>query len=125
MEGMDGCVFCPCDQPFLRRESLIRLCKQLEQACIGKKIFRLGFGDRQGAPVLFDKTLFEELKMLPKKKGGSYLIKKYPEHVAVIQAQDEWELFDIDTQEDYLRALEQQKGGNFVGKTRNYSSYLL
>ena len=109
MEGMDGCLFCPCDQPFLKRESLIRLCEGFEEGATEKKILRLGFGEQQGSPVLFDKKLFEELKVLPAKKGGSYLTKKYPESVTVIFATDAWELFDVDTKEDYLLALEKIK----------------
>ena len=37
MDGMDGCMFCPCDQPLLRRESLLRLCEQFEKEKDDKK----------------------------------------------------------------------------------------
>ena len=40
---------------------------------------------------------------LPENKGGSYVIKKYPEEADVIFAESEAELWDMDTKEDYDR----------------------
>ena len=98
MDGMDGCVFCPSDQPLLRRESLKRMTETFVQK--GSGIFRLSYGEKQGTPILFGKEYFEELLHLPEKKGGSYLVKRYPEQVELIMAESELELFDIDTTED-------------------------
>ncbi len=96
MEGMDGVLFCPCDQPLLRGESLLRMLDAFQEG----HILRLAYGKKTGMPVLFDKRYFAELQSLPEKKGGSYLIGKYGERVKVIQAMEEYELFDIDTPED-------------------------
>lgn len=95
-EGLDGCVFCPADQPLLTRESLEVL------ALWGRenKICRLSWEGRAGAPVLFPKWCFAELKTLPEGKGGSALIKKYPGQVLEVPAQGEWELRDVDTPEE-------------------------
>lgn len=101
MSGMDGCVFCPSDQPLLRKESLKRIVEAFSQKRSG--MFRLSYGEKQGTPILFGKEYFEELAHLPEKKGGSYLAKKYPEQVELISAEDELELFDIDTTEDLER----------------------
>lgn len=103
MMDMDGCMFCPCDQPFLGRKSLNRM---IGKFAYGEKtIFKLGFEEKQGTPVLFSKKYFEELCKLPEKSGGSYIIKKYPEEVDVIQAESEEELMDMDTKEEYQRML--------------------
>ncbi len=99
MKEMDGCMFCPCDQPLLQRASLVKLIKQLGK---GKRMMRLAYKEKQGTPVLFDKYYFEELSQLPEKRGGSYLLKKYPEEVGLVFAENEWELFDVDTKEDYV-----------------------
>ena len=98
MEDMDGIVFCACDQPMLRRESLLKLRNafSFEQ----KSLLRLAYGDKQGMPALFGKEYIDELKNLPKGKGGSYILKKYESKVACIQVVDELELFDVDTKED-------------------------
>lgn len=101
MNGMDGCVFCPSDQPMLRRESLLRIVAAFSQKRSG--MFQLSYGEKQGTPILFGREYFEELADLPEKKGGSYLAKKYPEQVELISAEDELELFDIDTTEDLER----------------------
>ena len=103
MAEMDGCMFCPCDQPLLKRTSLEKMAETFSKR--DKKMLRLGFGERYGAPVTFSKEYFEELKNLPEKSGGSYLIKKYPEEVEVIQADSELELQDMDTKEEYERLL--------------------
>lgn len=97
-EGMDGCLFCPGDQPLLRRETLGRMVRAAREN--PDKILRLSCGNKAGAPVLFPSSLFEELKALPEGKGGSVLVKKYPELVTNVPARDEWELLDVDTPED-------------------------
>ncbi|MGN1141161.1 MAG: NTP transferase domain-containing protein [Oliverpabstia sp.] len=99
MKEMDGCMFCPCDQPLLQRESLVRMLRQFEKK--GKGIYRLSYEEKQGAPILFGKEYFQELLALPSKCGGSYLVKKYPDQVENVSASDKIELFDIDTPEQY------------------------
>ena len=98
MEDMDGCIFCPCDQPFLKRESLERLRISFEHKKSG--IHRLVYEAEEGSPVLFGKEYFRELQELPLKSGGSYLAEKYPEKVVKIEALSREELLDIDTKED-------------------------
>lgn len=105
MMDMDGCMFCPCDQPFLRRKSLNRIVGKFTYG--EKKIFKLGSGDVQGAPVLFSKDYFNELCKLPERSGGSYVIKKYLEEVDVIEAENVTELWDIDTKDEYLKMLKE------------------
>lgn len=98
MEDMEGIVFCPCDQPMLRRESLLKLRNSFSFE--GKTLLRLVFEDKAGMPALFGKEYYEELKNLPEGKGGSYLLKKYEVEIQKIQVADKLELFDIDTKED-------------------------
>lgn len=102
MGNMEGCMFCPCDQPLLRRESLERMvyCHMYERISDSQNIMRLGYLEKEGAPVLFPKKYFSELAALPEHCGGSALLKKHPSDVFVMQADEEWELFDIDTKED-------------------------
>ena len=74
MMEMDGCIFCPCDQPLLTRASLrkLRNAFSFEE----KEILRLAYEDKQGTPILFDKKYF---------------------------AESEKELYDIDTKEDLAK----------------------
>ena len=113
MEGMDGVLFCPCDQPLLHRESLLGLLEAFQEG----DILRLAYGEKTGIPVLFDKAYFTELQSLPEKKGGSYLIGKYGKRVKAVQATEEYELLDVDTPEElenlqaYCAKKQEEKGG--------------
>ena len=121
--GLAGCMFLPGDQPLLQRytiESMVgifgwhaktdaergRTQKETERA-----IFRLGHRFKHdpnpllGSPVLFGRAHFKALRALPEGKGGSVLLKQYPECVHVVYIGDRNELRDADTPEA-LRELE-------------------
>lgn len=99
MQEMDGCLFCPGDQPLLRKETVAAL---LAAASEEEAIWRPAWEGMQGAPVLFPKCCFEELLTLPQGRGGNWLIKKYPELVRIVPVRDRYELSDVDRQEDLL-----------------------
>lgn len=101
MEGMDGCMFCPCDQPFLQRESLKRLRYAFYTGRHG--MYRLAYAQIQGTPIVFGSEYFKELSKLPEKCGGGYLVKKYQNQVHLVEAASEKELYDIDTTKDWDR----------------------
>ena len=98
MMDMDACVFCPCDQPLLKKESLRNLINTFRNDT--DKIYRLAWKDAPGTPVLFSKNYYQELMNLPSDKGGSYLLKKYEDNIGLVQVYDKNELKDIDTKED-------------------------
>lgn len=98
MKDMDACVFCPSDQPLLKRESMQKLRESFLQK--GSGIHRLVYENQEGAPILFGKEYFAKLQELPTGCGGSFLVKQYPEKIERIQVKEPWELFDIDTPED-------------------------
>lgn len=100
---LDGCLFCPGDQPLLSRETIMSFVQRAEQE--NEVIWRAACGDRVGAPVLFPKWTFPELLNLPEGKGGNVLVKKYPEQVRTVPVRDEFELWDVDTPEDLKRLL--------------------
>ena len=101
LKEMDGWVFCPCDQPLLKRESIENL---LSVPYVHEDLIaRLHWGDTVGTPIFFGKKYYEELCDLPEKKGGGYVVKKYPERVVHVSVQDEKELWDLDTPEDLKR----------------------
>lgn len=104
MAGMDQCMFIPCDQPLLTKESIKNIL--LKSITNKGKMIRLATNSQEGSPVLFDACYFEELKYLPEKKGGSFLIKKYPEHKLCVYTDNEMELKDMDTKSDYEEIVE-------------------
>lgn len=116
LEALDpelcGCLFCPGDQPLLKRETVRALLWAAETDESWKNgngsaaIWRPEWNQIPGSPVLFPRVLFSELKTLPQGKGGGYLLKKYPDRVHTISVQEEEELKDVDTWDD-LKKLEQ------------------
>ena len=98
--NIQGLLFATADQPLLKQDTLQRLCTSFCQQ--PDKIHRLYYRATPGNPVIFPLSLAAQLQALPQDKGGSSLIKKYPELVIKVQVQDKDELFDVDTQEDWL-----------------------
>lgn len=100
---VDGCMFCPADQPLLRKETILFLCRRA--ADDAHSIWRTRFADQPGAPVVFPRWCFPELENLQEGKGGGVLMKKYPEQVKYLPVRDAYELMDVDSPQD-LSALE-------------------
>lgn len=98
---LEGYLFIPSDQPLLTRESLESLCLAFSQGVPG--IYRTGFQEKMGAPVIFDKKYKEELLTLPEGKGGSFVIRKHIDQLNTISVLREEELWDIDTPDDLER----------------------
>ena len=98
-----GYAFCTSDQPFLRWQSVHALCASFVKTPYA--IQRLAFGQSPGNPMIFPADLAKELATLPQDMGGGILAKKYPERVRLVQVQDKYELFDIDTVRDLRQCL--------------------
>ena len=94
---VDVCLFCPGDQPLLRKETIEALVNAWKNE--PDFIWRTAYDDQPGAPILFPKWAFAELLTLPEGKGGSFLAKKYPERVRLHPVRDQFELVDVDTRE--------------------------
>lgn len=98
MRDMDAVLFVQCDQPFVKCESIEKIINSYLSE--GKGIHRLSFSGEAASPVLFSSEYFEELQTLPEKKGGGYVAKKHSDEVTLIEAENEYETFDVDTPED-------------------------
>ena len=112
--NLAGCIFLPGDQPLLQRETLEALITAFAQTQkeTERDIFRLAFQAENdpeplvGSPVLFGCGYFSALRTLPEGKGGSVLLRRYPERVCNVFTTDRAELLDADTPEA-LRELKQ------------------
>lgn len=96
---VDGCMFCPADQPLLKRGTIESLLLAAVQD--PKSIWRTCFGDTPGAPVLFPEWTFEELMRLPEGKGGGYVARMHPDCVRTVPVCSEYELIDADDRETF------------------------
>ena len=92
---VEGCMFCPGDQPLLRQETIAALA--LAAVNDSASIWRPAFEDTPGAPVLFPGWTFSELADLPEGKGGGFIIKKHSQHLRTISVEDRYELMDADS----------------------------
>ncbi len=95
-------VFVPGDQPLLTAPTLRRL---VETWRAGAPIVVTRHGERQGAPVLFDRHFFPELERLRGDTGGRPLLSRHRQVVQAVQVGDPRELDDVDTPAD-LRILQ-------------------
>ena len=93
----DVCMFCPADQPLLRRETVAMLLENWKTS--REQIVRPFFEETQGSPVLFPRWAFPELLDLPEGKGGGVVIRNHPEAVLEVPIRDPFELADADTPE--------------------------
>ena len=104
MEGMQRCMFCAADQPLLRRETVQALA--LASGNEPEHIWRTAYEGAPGNPAVFPAWAFEQLRHLPEGKGGSVVIKKYPQRLRMVNVGDMYELKDIDSPEDLKDLLE-------------------
>lgn len=109
LKDVDGCMFLPADQPLLRPQTINNLVYQWSNN--QNYIMRPVCNNVPGAPVLFPKWAFQELKSLPEGKGGSFIISKHSDCIKEIEISDPIELMDVDTPQtlETLRQYSQQK----------------
>lgn len=110
---VDCCLFCPGDQPLLKRDTVARLLENWKDS--RDSILRPVFEDVLGSPVLFPSRCFPELQSLPDGKGGGFVIRNHPEDVCTIPVTNPFELADADTPEmlETLKNLDDKLTGRF------------
>ena len=96
LENCDAALFQVSDQPLLRRESVAELIRFSRRH--PDKIAALGHGGVRGNPCLFPARFFPELLALEEDHGGSTVIRRHPEALALLEV-SALQLFDVDTPE--------------------------
>jgi molybdenum cofactor cytidylyltransferase len=74
-------------------------------------IVRPARGDEHGHPVIFDRTLFAELRAADPAHGAKPVVRAHASRILNLAVDDDGAFMDLDTVEDYQRALE-RIGGN-------------
>ncbi|MNP49295.1 MobA-like NTP transferase domain protein [compost metagenome] len=67
------------------------------------------YKERNGSPVIFSSIFIDELKALRGDKGGREVIKRNKDSLIFVEVENEYELMDIDTWEDYEKLQLQRK----------------
>jgi molybdenum cofactor cytidylyltransferase len=102
-------LFMLADQPMITDEILRSLVeahrRTFARACVPE------FEGRRGNPVLFDRSLFAELRGLHGDTGGRVLLERYPDAILTVPSVQSI-LQDVDTREDFEKL--QQAAGNIT-----------
>ncbi|MDO4555621.1 MAG: nucleotidyltransferase family protein [Lachnospiraceae bacterium] len=97
-------MFFVCDQPFLKRESLLFMMQTFEEEKKGKILCAAckdGFGkEKTGNPNIFSRCYYEEFFSLLGEQGGKKIIRNHLDEVKYFYM-DEKELIDFDYREDF------------------------
>jgi molybdenum cofactor cytidylyltransferase len=72
-------------------------------------IVRPAVGERHGHPVLFDRSVFDELRGAPLAGGAKTVVHAHEETLLNVQVDDEGSVTDIDTPADYDALLQRSK----------------
>ncbi|MCY6353787.1 molybdenum cofactor cytidylyltransferase [Clostridium sp. ZS2-4] len=100
----DGYMFFTADQPLLNVDIINKLLQSFYQD--KSHIIVPHYAGRRGSPVIFPEKFKQDLMHLEGDIGGKIIINKYFEQVRFVEIDDEKNLFDVDTQEDYKKILE-------------------
>jgi len=95
----EGYMFFTGDQPLLSKLTI----EKMIDALIPR------YKERNGSPVIFSSIFIDELKALKGDKGGREVIKRNKDSLIFIDVENEYELMDIDTWEDYEKLQLQRK----------------
>ncbi|WP_190808688.1 NTP transferase domain-containing protein [Flagellimonas sp. S3867] len=96
-EKPDGVMLMVADQPLMDTAYLSQLIQDFTET--ESKIVATAYQNGAGVPAIFDNSLFSELKDLQAEFGARKIIKKYKEHVQLINPNGKE--IDIDTREKY------------------------
>ena len=100
-KNADGYMFMVCDQLFISIETLNSVIDNFING--DKGIVCVGYGDNKGNPVIFSKKYINELLLLEGDNGGKRVLKRHLNDLKIVNVDNEVELVDIDTQEEFSK----------------------
>jgi molybdenum cofactor cytidylyltransferase len=100
----DGWLLIPADHPLLTRNTLDILIAHWRQQ--PEKIVLPAYGGRRGHPTIFPWSCAAKVFKLPENVGVNRLLHAHPEAVLEVPVDDPTVTLDLDTPEDYQRAVE-------------------
>jgi CTP:molybdopterin cytidylyltransferase MocA len=95
----DGILFLVADQPFLSKNTIEKLKEIFSKN--PSNIICARTKKHRGNPAVFPKVFYPELLHLTGEEGGRKILEKYPEHIIYFDVENQMELEDIDTEENY------------------------
>ena len=95
----EAMLVCLVDMPFITELTVNHIIREFKAT--HRPIVLPVFNGRRGHPVLFAKSLFEELRSAPPEQGARYVVHANEEKVLEVQAPDDGIITSIDTPDDY------------------------
>ena len=99
--GVHAVLVMPVDIPLVRPETIAQLLSAFLAAKL--PIARTTFAGRHGHPVIFGRTIFDELRRADPSIGASAVVRIRANRVLNVDVDDRAVVHDVDTPEDYER----------------------
>jgi len=103
VNNSSGYLFFVADQPLISSNTIKLLCDEHEQNL--DKIIIPSYNSVNGSPVLFPSSFKNELMSIKGDSGGKSIINNNIDKVIKVQIDNDYELMDVDTMEDYENIL--------------------
>ncbi len=101
--GVQAIMVAIVDQPLV---SVTTVAAVLEAYRINRApIVRPAHGERHGHPVVFDRSLFGELRQAERSRGAKVVVRAHQGEILDVEVADDGAFLDIDTPEDYERVM--------------------
>ncbi|MEG0133598.1 MAG: NTP transferase domain-containing protein [Clostridium sp.] len=101
--SVSGYGFITADQPFISVDILNKLIAEFEN--YPSNFIVPMYKGKRGSPVIFPERYKDELLCLSGDLGGKVILKKYEDNIRFVEISDGYPLWDIDTEEDYIKLL--------------------
>ncbi|MGB0372043.1 MAG: nucleotidyltransferase family protein [Opitutales bacterium] len=102
-KASEGALVALGDMPFVNQSTIQKILESADP----EKIVQPRVFDKPANPVFFPSKFFEALRTSTGDKGGREIIKNNPQHVTTIEFTEPQIFQDIDTPEDYSKAIAQ------------------
>jgi molybdenum cofactor cytidylyltransferase len=96
-----GVLVMPVDMPLVRADTVARVIAAFDS--LGAPIVRATVGGRHGHPVVFARSIFEELRRADPAVGAKAVLRAHAEAIVNVEVEDDGALEDVDAPEDYVR----------------------
>jgi molybdenum cofactor cytidylyltransferase len=101
--GVDALLVTLVDVPFVKPATVARVVEAFRRT--GAPIVRPSRGERHGHPVLFARSLFDELRHADPEQGAKVVVRRHAAEIFNLETSDEAALLDVDTREQYARVI--------------------
>ena len=96
---LHGAMICPVDHPLLTQRLIVDLLQVFWKS--NKRIIVPTYQGRRGHPVIFESSLFNDLRAAPPEIGARAVVQKHRAEVIEVPTEEEGVLTNIDTPADY------------------------